>query len=269
MAIYSFTKEVNVPRLEAEIHQSQITIALDNISALGDKLDVTFKATLSPAEEAELTSLVSAHVPTPISLPPDQVEILNQLPVLSETGVLGTSPKYAPDGWVQKLYEIEFKTSEKNSIHERDYLNQDIGWAELRFYNAAGDDITESSQAVLDSECVRTDLSWMPNQDYMIKGGLIAQIEAPTQNVYVWAQGAVLDDQYGGPQVTFAEGGINMCYVGPRDRVGLNGVSGTMMYHTHTLLGPGAGTNKLRFVVRHPAGLKHSLQAMFEIFMEP
>lgn len=268
MAVYSFTKEVNVPRLQSEIQESQITIALESISALGNDLDITFKTALSQTEEAELTALVSAHVATPMTPPPDQVEVLNQPPVLNETGVLATSPKYAPDGWVQKLYEIEFKTSEKNSIHERDYLNQDIGWAELRFYNAAGEDITESSQAVLDSDCVRTDLSWMPDQDYMIKGGLIAQIETPVENVYVWAQGAVLDDQYGGPQVTFADGGINMCYVGPRDRVGLNGVSGTMMYYTHPMLGPGAGTNKLRFVVRHPAGLKHRLQAMFEIFME-
>ena len=187
----------------------------------------------------------------------------------SDTGGLATSPKYAPDGWRQQMFEVEFETSNSDPVklHEKDYMNQDIGWSTLKFYkDDNGTEVECTDQADIDANCTRTDIEWMPNIDYMIKGGFIGQITVPPQDVYVWVQGAVLPDAYGGPQSTFAEGGINMAYVAPQARVGLDGVAGTILYYEHPQLGPGLGTNKIRFVCRHSAGFKHRFQVIFDIF---
>ena len=185
-----------------------------------------------------------------------------------DTEGLQTSPKYAPDGWTEQLFELEFTTCKDNSIHEKDWQDNDIGWASMKFYDNTETEITDTSQANLDANCVRTDLLWMPDKDYMIKGGWMGQITAPTQDVFVWALGADLDAIYGGPQSVFLEGGLNMQYIGERERTGLDGVAGTILYYTHPLLGGGAGTNRIRFVVRHPLAYQHRLQAIFDIFTE-
>jgi len=184
-----------------------------------------------------------------------------------ETGGLQYTPKYAPTGWKQQRFETEFQTSQQNSIHEKNWLYEDIGWSSLKFYKLVeGQEIECEDQADIDINCIRTDLEWMPDIDYMVKGGWVAQFETLDENLYVWTQGVVLPDIYGGPQFTFAEGGMNMRYIGARDKTGLDGVAGTILYYEHPLLGPGAGTNKIRFIVRHTAGKKHRLQALLDIF---
>lgn len=187
-----------------------------------------------------------------------------------DTYGLAVTPKFAPDGWHQQAYETEFETcnSGSDSIHEKNWLNEDIGFSSLKFYKVVnGVEVECSDQNDIDTNCIRTDLLWMPDFDYAIKSGWVAQKSVPASNVYVWALGADLDAQYGGPQSVFAEGGINMTYVDSRSRVGLDGVSATILYYEHPQLGEGCGTNRVRFVVRHAAGLKHRLQAVFELFV--
>ena len=185
----------------------------------------------------------------------------------SNTGGLAMSPKWAPDGWHQQYFETEFQTSDMSatSIHEKDWLNSNIGFSTLKFYDASENLLT--TQEDIDTLCVRTDLLWMPTFDYAIKSGYISQKEVPASNMYVWVVGADLDAAYGGPQAVFAEGGINLTYVDARVKAGLDGVAATILYYTHPQLGGGAGTNRLRFIVRHAAGMKHRIQAVMEIFV--
>lgn len=190
----------------------------------------------------------------------------NDVPIHSETGGILSSPKYAPDGWTQRIHEIQFTTSKLNSIHDKDWTDTDFGWGSLKFYDSQGNELT--NQTAITLSCVRTDFEWMPDVDFMIKGGRVAQKSTPLANFYVWVQAAVLDEQYGGPQSTFCDGGINMCYVDGKTYVGLDGVSGTVLYYEHPQLGPGAGTNKIRFICRHATGLQHDLQVIFDMFRE-
>jgi hypothetical protein len=67
VAKYSFTKSVDVPRLEKEINASGITIKLDHISTSGTSVDVYFKDSLPNYDL--LVALVTAHVNIP--LPPE------------------------------------------------------------------------------------------------------------------------------------------------------------------------------------------------------
>lgn len=181
-----------------------------------------------------------------------------------DTGGVQISPKWAPPGWLQQRFETEIKTSQLNSIHEKDYTNADIGWSSLKFYDVNGSELT--TQGALDTDCVRTDLLWMPTVDCAIKGGYVAQMEVPSDNLYVWALGADIDAGYGIPPKVFLDGGLNMAYLDARWPIGMDGVSATVLYYTHAQLGSGKGTNRLRFIFRHPAGFKHRIQVVLEIF---
>lgn len=183
-----------------------------------------------------------------------------------DTGGLTSSPKYAPTGWYQKIHEIEFESSKLNSIHDKNWLLTDFGYGSLKFYDSMGSELT--TQQDIDASCVRTDLEWMPTHDYMIKGGVVAQLEIPTEDFYVWVQAVVLPLQLGGPQATFCDGGLNMKFVAVRDRIGIDGVAGTVLKYNHPQLGDGAGTNKIRFVTRHGVGVKHRIQVVLNIFSE-
>lgn len=185
----------------------------------------------------------------------------------SETGGLRFTPKFAPTGWKQQRFETEFQTSTADSVHEKDYLNQDIGWSSLKFYKTVnGEDVECIDQADRDLNCTRTDLEWMPNMDYMIKGGWVSQFQDLDEDLYAWVQAGVLDPQYGVSPVTFAEGGINLRYIAQKTPTGLDGVAGTILSYSHPLLGPGLGTNKIRFVLRHSAGKKQRIQCIMDIF---
>lgn len=193
-----------------------------------------------------------------------------------DTGALATSPKYSPTGWYQQLFELEFTTSKSESIHEKDWTNSDIGWASLKFYDENDELITDTSDSNLLVNCRRTDLEWVPNLDYMIKGGLIAQKEIPNEDLFIWVQGVVGPFGPEGQTIvgaTFAEGGINMDYVNTREKVGLNGVAGTILYKDKIKVGEefvdvpeGIGSNMIRFVVRHSLGKVHNIQCILDIF---
>jgi hypothetical protein len=190
----------------------------------------------------------------------NQVDIINKDP---DTEGVAVSFKFAPDGWKQQLFETEFTTSTPDSIHEKNWKNQDIGYSILKFYNAADEQITDN----LDTLCTRTDYLWMPDHDYAIKSGFVTQKEIPTENIYVWALGGDIPEEFGGPIAVFAEGGLNLAFVDERERAGMNGVSASVLPYEHPQLGPGAGTNRIRFVFRHQPGFVHRVQIVLEIFV--
>lgn len=67
LAQYTYSKSVDLGRLEQEIKDSTITIALDHLDETHPgHLDIWFKAFLSTAEENELTAIVDSHVNTPL-----------------------------------------------------------------------------------------------------------------------------------------------------------------------------------------------------------
>lgn len=176
-----------------------------------------------------------------------------------DTGMVSISPKWAPAGWLQVYHEIEFKTSQIGSVHDKDKDNVDLGFTTLKFFDV--NDVELTDQNVIDTDCVLTQIDFMPDHDYSIKSGQIAQIESPTSPLYVWAFAAP-----GIANTIFCEGGINLEYVGPKTLVGLDGTAASRLNYSHPQLGAGAGTNKIRFICRHNAGLKHRIQIIFEYF---
>ena len=260
-------------RLKDEIENSSITVSLDGVGREGSTLNVIFASAISAGEKTELDALVRNHSgePYPEEQTSQLVHIDQEDP---ETGGLAVSPKWAKDGWKQQMFEIEYNCSTLNSIHEKDLDNNDIGWASMKFYkDDAGSEVEitggDLNQTFLDANCIRTDLLWMPTSDYQIKGGQIAQNTIPTEDVYIWAVGADLDAIYGGPQITFLEGGLNLAFAPSNELMGMDGVAASLLEYSHPLLGDGKGTNRIRFINRHSAGFQHRLQAVFELFIDP
>lgn len=73
---YTYTKEVVLGRLELEIRASTgVVHDLDYMTSLGTTVDIYFKAELSPTELTVLDAIVAAHVPTPLPVENQTVDI--------------------------------------------------------------------------------------------------------------------------------------------------------------------------------------------------
>jgi hypothetical protein len=249
---YNYEKPIKLDLLKKEIQDSSIQTALDYINQSGDFVDIHFKAALSTQDEQTLDAIIDAHdASAPFVGDPQSVEVINRDP---DTNGLIISPKWAPDGWHQCLHETEFETSKLNSIHEKDHNGDDLNWSTVKFYDSAMNELT--TQNAIDSDCVWSVYDWMPTMDYGIKAGQVSQLVVPENDIYFWAIG--LPDVM--PKL-FADGGINLKFVDARDPIGLSGVAATVLPYNG-----GVGTNKIRFKFYHPAGLKHRIQLIWEIF---
>jgi hypothetical protein len=211
---------------------------------------------------------------------PSQVSIADKD---GDTGAVKVTNSFAPDGFYQRLHEVEFTTSILGgNIHDRDIDNNDNGWSSVVHYELIGGVETIMSsptQTDLDNNCIRTDFRFMPSVDYMVKSGTIAHDTLPASEVYIW--GKMLDTDpalhpSGILPITVLDGGLAMTFVPPRTPVGLKGVNGSLLFYdgVNTPGGkvatpPGLGTNRITFVCRHQAGLKHRFQSIFEIFRTP
>jgi hypothetical protein len=271
---------VDTPKLTTEITASAIVPALDAINTDSDVLEILFTGVLSAPEETILIALVGAHdgIPVPVIKAPTDVNIMDKD---SDTAGIKVTTKYAPDGFYQRLHEIEFTTATVDgAIHDKNAANQDTGFSTCDFYedvNGVETLMVSPTQLDLDTKCIRTDYKFMPNVDFMIMSGVVTHQEVPTTEVYMW--GFMLDvdpalNAYNIFPITVLDGGMAMSFVSPRDPVGLKGVNGTMLYHAGVMpptgvfvnLPPGLGTNRIRFMMRHQPGYQHRFQAIFEIF---
>lgn len=198
----------------------------------------------------------------------------------SDTLGIQVTNKYAPDGFYQRLHEVEFTTAiVGGNLHDKDMNNQDTGYSSVDFYediNGVETLMVNPTQLDLTTKCIRTDYKFMPSVDYMVMSGIVTHQSIPTEEVYMW--GVMLDvdpalNAYGIYPIEVLGGGMAMSFVDARKPVGLKGVNGTMLYHAgvnapsgFVQLPPGMGTNRIRFMMRHGAGFQHRFQAIFEIF---
>ena len=203
-------------------------------------------------------------------------------PLDPKTHGLKMSPKVAPDGWVQRIHEVEFTTSVLNSYHDKDYLDVDFGWTSLRFYEGPSGSETEITganlnQTYLDANCTRTDLEFMPDKDYMLLGAGVAQFQESAENVYLWGLILDLDPPYNIsiPPFELVEGGINLKYLKAKDRFVVEGRAPASLYYDgitdpttgiKTPLPSGVGSNRIRYLLRHPVGFKADYQTIIEYY---
>ena len=203
-------------------------------------------------------------------------------PVDPKTHGVKFTTKVAPDGWVQRIHEIDFTTATLNSFHDKDYNNVDFGWTTMKFYEGPAGSETEITggnlnQTYLDANCTRTDLQFMPDKDYMLLGAGVAQLAETTESVYLWGLIFDMDSPYdiSIPPVELVEGGINLKYLRDKDRFIMSGRAPATLYYDGITdpatglkvpLPAGVGSNRIRYMIRHPITFKEGYQSIIEYF---
>jgi hypothetical protein len=266
MSQYNFTKDpCSLDRLTQEIQQSAIITALDHCSLSGSDLLVVFKADLSETDTTLLNSVVTAHNGEPLA----QNALTNVKLVEDDTTPRDSdgSPlqrtKVTTTGWHYQLHGIEFETSKLNSLESKKADGSDWNFAILKFYelvNGVETQITGENltQEYLDTHCIKTVVDWEPTFDVDIIGGMLRQAAPPTESVDLWVVGAPdISAAYGGSKEFVTNLDLELMGEGVQiDGKAPKYVPYNATYHT----------GKFRLILRHPAGFKHELHMVFEIF---
>jgi hypothetical protein len=158
------------------------------------------------------------------------------------------------DGFAAQFHAIGFCTSKLNAVYNKDDAGNDLGFATAKFYDSEGVELT--TQEDIDTDCVKTVISWMPTHDYDIVGGQLMQSGPPSTNIYLWVKALP-----GILNLMFAQGGMNLKLAGQGGIADFDGRASKFLPYTG-----GAGTNKFQLIMKHDAGVQHELQLVFELF---
>lgn len=248
---YTFTKATVSPDgLAQEIALSSIQTALSHIETVGVTLYIYFRADLSPADEITLDALVDAHDGTfhPMETPTDP----EGAPIIRT--------KAAAPGWSLQLHGVEFTTSKIGGIYNGTVdpltgAESDLGFATVKLYDAKGNEITTEAG---ESNCVQTRIDWRTTHDFEIRGAALAQGSKPESVCRLWAIAAP-----GLANKFFSQGGINLQNFDPGQFVTAEGVASKFMSATK----PIAGANRMRIILKHAAGLQHTAQLLFYLYV--
>jgi len=169
-----------------------------------------------------------------------------------------TRLKICPTGWHMHLACFEFETSKLNSGYEKYLDGTDRNFLTMKFYNASDEELT--TQQDIDSGCVKTVVDWEPTHDFEIIAGSFRQSSAPSSDVRVWVVGVPdIPPAYGG-SVCFCCG-LNLMYYGANEGGSIDGrTAKKLVYDSEN------HTSKMRFILRHGAGVQHKIHAMMEVF---
>jgi hypothetical protein len=176
-------------------------------------------------------------------------------------------PKLAPLGWTFQYHCLHFHTSELGSMHHKDISNNDINCTAMKFYELVNNEEVEITgddlnQTYLDSNCVKTTVTWEPAWDFELMGAKIRACDPVNGEnyLYCWVQAAPdIPAQYGGSKTLISN--LNFRCVSDREPVVIDGraskhISYNATYHT----------GKFVVVLRHTAGLQIGIQLEIELF---
>lgn len=170
------------------------------------------------------------------------------------------------DGWHYQPHWVEWKTATIGSIYNKKinlttFAEENLGFSTVKFYNAAGTEITAVED---EGTIVTTVVDFMPTHDYEIFGAKMFQVSKPTTDIRVWVIAAPdIPAIYGG-QVIFGQGGINMHLLGEGNGADTDGKTSKLVSYNG-----GVGSNKFRFICKHGAGVQHQMSIMLEFFKAP
>lgn len=167
--------------------------------------------------------------------------------------------KTAPTGWTYHAHGFEFKTAELNSVYNNKHDGTSYNFVTYNLYDA--NDVLITDQLVADTDCVKTVVDFEPTHDYeLISGRAYVKNDINGQDVRLWVIGVPdVPEAYGGSKIMVS--GVNMDYIDEYQPLTTDGrVSKRMNYSAIN------HSNKLRFIIKHPAGLKVNLMILMEMY---
>lgn len=261
---YSYLKLCDPGRLTLEINESEITISLDRIETFSNpsKTDIWFKNELSQDENDLLDNIVNNHNSLPLEdLDKRQVIMTdgngNIIDQIDTDKALIVRNKAAKKGWTYSLTPIEFTTSKLDSLYSKKIDNSNRSGLTYKIYDINDDEITTANNEV---NAVKTIFDFEPTFDYELIGGQLQQKTQPNTNIRLWVIGVPdIPENMGGSKEMI--GGVNLKFVDPSDKIEADGRVCKYMAYNATY-----HTNKLRFVLKHDAGVQHDVMILLEIF---
>lgn len=146
-------------------------------------------------------------------------------------------------------HTIEFTTSTIDGYYNSDLsglVEQDSGFVSVKLYDGSHNQI--ANQLAANISCVTTVIDFMPSYDFIPLGGALYQSTTPGGDVRVWRIQAP-----GLLNVKTSQGGANLKYLG------VGAVLNFEMDDPQVVLyNGGVGTNKIRHILKHGIGVKHS-----------
>jgi hypothetical protein len=187
--------------------------------------------------------------------------LLLQLGQLFNTDSDGASlsrVKQAPSGWTYQIRSVEMETSNLTGMFNQDVNFQNITDTTLKLYDGNNTLITD--QTVADSDCVKEIIDIEPPYDYYLIGGSIYLLAVPSSDVRL---SVVAVPDYAAPNGSkVLIQNINLKYLAQGAKIEVDGrASKGLLYNN-----PIPHTNKLRFIITHPAGEKHNFMINLEIY---
>lgn len=166
----------------------------------------------------------------------------------------------ASKGWTYLADSIEIETSVLSSLHNKDYLGNSIAGVTLKFFDINGTELT--AQGSIDTDCVKTEMLFKPSYDYEIVGGNVHQISVPSDDIRLWVVGGLIE--LGGAYVKEMVRGMNMRHLNLGDHIRTDGRAAK--YMKKDIVGVPYQGNQLKFIFKHPAGVKHKVMVVLEYF---
>lgn len=170
-------------------------------------------------------------------------------------------PKAAKSGWTFSLIPVEITTSTLSTVYSKLVDGSTRSGVTCKIYDSDDAEITTPGIENINlAACVKTVVDFEPTYDYELIGGTIQQNSLPQSNLRVWVIGVPdIPAESGGSKEMV--GGVNLMYIDPADKIEADGrVSKYMAYNTTY------HTNKLRFILKHNAGLQHNVMIALQLF---
>jgi hypothetical protein len=243
---YSYVKSINVPRLESEIKASAIPVALSFITTSGFNTDIYFKAILAFEEEALLTSIVNAHINTPLPTAPKQTDT---------EGADLVRQKVTRAGWHYQYHAVEMSTGRQAKSFRIDpvtFQKVNTGFVTTKFYCLDINNNGSYVETADEEAALVTVVEWMPNHDMELRGGQMVQAVPPTQDVYFQAYNVL-----GMLHVPFTQGAINLKHFGQGSIIDADGQAAKPIPN---------GYGKFKLIFHHGAGVHTETNLMFLLY---
>jgi len=162
--------------------------------------------------------------------------------------------KNSSEGYTYQARSIEFETSVLASTHNEDPFGSDWGDATIKFYDVS--DVELTTQGTCDTDCVKTVFDWEPLYDYDLIGGEVSVLLAPTVDMRMYCVGVPdVPANLGGSKIMI--NGINLRFV--PHTIKIDGRTSKHMTYDATY-----HTNKMRKIIKHPAGTKCKIEVIWE-----
>ena len=256
---------VDTSRLTGEIHAvGGIVPALDHIDTNANTCTIWFRDALSVAEKLLLDGAVAVHSGEP--LPSDVVQKVQlyanastPVPVSSDGRIAVRQTTSSTTGGKYRLRVFSFKSALPSSVHNKKPDVTDYGVVVMRCYDAGGAEVSGAGLLL----AVKSVIDFEPSYGYEAIGGMLnippSIVGGITGNWFVSAIGVPdVPEAMGGSIDFINEVNLELCHT---NRIDTDGRATTYMAPDATY-----HTNKIRFILRHPAGVEQPFQIYLETF---